>query len=107
MRYDYRLSRRADHALERLHPEARRRVVRRLEQLREDPFDARWSLPLTNAAGLRRARVGDYWIVFRVDRDSHLLFIETLGPRGGAYGDRGQTAAALLPSSPLPYNPRS
>ena len=66
----------------------RARIQKRLHELAEDPFDSRLSAPLTDRAGVRKSRVGDWRILFTVDRDAGLLQIATVDTRGQVYRRR-------------------
>lgn len=54
------------------------------EQLTESPFGP-FTKPLTNAQGLRSARVGTWRTVCRVDETAHQLLVSDIAPRGEAY----------------------
>jgi len=43
------------------------------------------SKPLTNAADYRSARVGDWRIIFTIDKDAHIIDVDDIGPRGQIY----------------------
>ncbi len=62
-----------------------RRIRARLMQLAEDPFDSRLSSPLTGRPEVRKSRVGGWRILFTVDRDSQVIYVATVGPRGQVY----------------------
>jgi mRNA interferase RelE/StbE len=83
MGYEIRLSNRAARDLDRLDRPTQRRMDRRFEQLREDPFDPRLTDALTNLEGLRKSRVGGWRIIFRVD--GNLVFVVTIERRGQVY----------------------
>ncbi len=55
MKYEVRVSHRAQRDLDRLDEPTQKRIVRRLEQLAEDPYDPRLSAPLSSHEGLRAA----------------------------------------------------
>ena len=73
MRYQVRLSGRAVKDLDRLNRDVQQRMLKRLDQLAEDPHDARLSSPLMNQGGMRKSRVGGWRIIFTVDQERHLL----------------------------------
>jgi mRNA interferase RelE/StbE len=60
-------------------------MMKRLEQLAEDPYDARLSAPLTNKSDLRKSRVGGWRIIFRVDGPNRELSVVTIERRGQVY----------------------
>ena len=59
-------------------------MARRIDQIAADPYGPH-TKPLTNLAGRRAARVGDYRIVFTVDDDDKVVSISDIGPRGQIY----------------------
>lgn len=85
MRYRILLSNRAAKDLDRLNRNTQQRVVRRLEELADAPFDPRLSSPLTNAGGLRKSRVGGWRIIFLVNEESTSLEVVTIQRRGQVY----------------------
>jgi mRNA-degrading endonuclease RelE of RelBE toxin-antitoxin system len=86
VKHEVRLSDRAAKDLDRLDRDARQRVLNRLDQLAEAPFDPRFSIPLTNAGGLRRSRVGGWRIIFSASTSAKTLEIVTVERRGQVYG---------------------
>jgi mRNA interferase RelE/StbE len=83
--YRIKLSSRAERDLDRLGRDTQERMMKRLEQLAEDPFDSRLSGPLTNQGGLRKSRVGGWRIVFSVDVSARAVNIVMIEPRGQVY----------------------
>ena len=81
MRYQIRLSRRAEGELNRLDRPTQQRMKQRLNQLAENPFDIRLSKELTNQAGIRSSRIGGWRVIFEIpDKDTVLvLLIERRG----------------------------
>jgi mRNA interferase RelE/StbE len=75
----------AEKALDRLDSPTERRIRNRFLQLTEDPFDPRLSAPLVERAGIRKSRVGDWRILFTVDRDVRVIYILTIDTRGQVY----------------------
>ncbi len=86
MIYELRLARRAANYVARLDRPTTDRILRRLEEITTDPFGPN-SKPLTNAAGKRSSRVGDYRIIYEVDRVIHIVDVVAIAPRGQAYRD--------------------
>ena len=84
MSYAVELSRDAARYLRRLGRSDQERMARRIEQIAADPYGAH-TKPLTNPAGRRAARVGDYRIVFAVDDEARVVAISDIGPRGQVY----------------------
>lgn len=83
MKYQIRLSKRAERDLDGLDRTTRQRMDRRLEQLAADPFDPRLTGPLTNQGGLRKSRVGGWRIIFIVEAPD--VFVVTIERRGQVY----------------------
>jgi len=85
--YDVEFSPRAQRNFLRLPRQVQERVQRELERLRADPFH-RGTKPLQGGlAPYRRARVGDYRIVYQVETDRIVVFIVEIVHRSGAYRD--------------------
>ncbi len=85
MKYRVELSNRGTRDLDRLGRDVQQRMMRRLEQLAQDPHDARLSAPLTNQGGLRKSRVGGWRILFTLDDEKRLLQVVTIERRGQVY----------------------
>jgi mRNA interferase RelE/StbE len=85
VRYRVELSHRAARDLDRLGRDFQERMMRRLEQLAQDPYDARLSRSLTNQGGLRKSRVGGWRILFTMDDEKHLIHVVTIERRGQVY----------------------
>lgn len=85
MRYRVVLSDRAARDLDRLGRDVQERVMRRLEQLAQDPYNARWAAPLANQGSLRKSRVGGWRIIFTTDDESRVLHVVTIDRRGQVY----------------------
>ncbi len=82
--YEIILSRQASRYLSRLDRTTQQRIVRRLDQLAEDPLGP-FTKPLTNAEGLRSSRIGTWRIVYRVDEIAHEVLVSDIAPRGEVY----------------------
>jgi mRNA interferase RelE/StbE len=67
LRYEVRLSKRADRELALLEQSTRSRIVGRLEELGDDPFP-RGAIKLQGREGVYRIRVGDYRVLYEVLR---------------------------------------
>lgn len=85
MRYRVELSHRAARDLDRLGRDVQERMMKRLEQIAQDPRDARLSGPLTGQGGLRKSRVGGWRMLFTVDDEKQLLNVVTIERRGQVY----------------------
>ena len=70
--------------LARLPASVQERIVRRLTALEADPRP-RGTILLQGAEGLRRLRVGDYRITYRVDDDALVVDIVRVAHRREAY----------------------
>jgi mRNA interferase RelE/StbE len=85
VKYRVEVSRRATRDLDRLGGDVRERMLRRLEQLAEDPYQARLSGALTNHGSLRKSRVGGWRVIFTVEDEKGLLTVVTIERRGQVY----------------------
>ncbi|HEV1286840.1 MAG TPA: type II toxin-antitoxin system RelE/ParE family toxin [Bryobacteraceae bacterium] len=85
MSYRAELSSRAARDLDRLGRDVQERMLRRLEQLAQDPYNLRLSGALTNQGGLRKSRVGGWRILFMVNDVERLLNVVTIERRGQVY----------------------
>ena len=85
MNYEVRLSNRAARDLDRLGRESLERVVRRLEQLAQAPYNPRFSNRLTNRGELRKSRVCGWRIIFFVDEAGRAVEVVTVERRGQVY----------------------
>jgi mRNA interferase RelE/StbE len=63
----------------------RARLQKRIHELAEDPYDPRLSSPLSGRSGVRKSRVGDWRVLFTVDREKLLVQIATVDTRGQVY----------------------
>ena len=79
------LSDEAAKMLLRVDAKLRARLQKRFRQLAVNPYDPRLSSPLTDRPGIRKSRVGDWRILFTVNRDQALVQIATVGARGQVY----------------------
>lgn len=70
--------------LDRLDRQTKDRIKDKLLAIANDPLNARLSLPLANSHQ-RRARVGDYRILFELSETT--LLVAKIGPRGQIYRD--------------------
>jgi len=68
--------------LQSLDKPTRVRIVEKLKEIANDPFNPRLSYPLVSSAK-RSSRVGKYRILFRVDEK--VLEVADIGPRGQIY----------------------
>jgi mRNA interferase RelE/StbE len=82
---EIRLSHRAARDLDRLDKPTQSRIVRRLAQLAEDPYDPRISAPLSGAGKLRKSRVGAWRIIYQVVEETKILYVVMIERRGQVY----------------------
>jgi mRNA interferase RelE/StbE len=61
------------------------RIVKRLEELAQDPFNPRISRQMETDPESRYSRVGDWRIIYRVKEAAGVLDIVAIRPRGRAY----------------------
>ncbi len=85
MKYEIRLSHRAERDLDRLDKPTQKRILRRLEQLAQDPYDPRISAPLKGAGDLRKSRVGAWRIICQVAEEPKIVFVVMIERRGQVY----------------------
>ena len=77
---------RAAKYLKRLSKKQQTRIKRALFQLAEDPFKLAGVKPMVGEwDGYRRMRVGDFRIIFWVDKDERIIYVDHLGARGDVY----------------------
>ena len=72
-------------ALKNLDRTLSRRIVKRLEELAQDPFSLRFSRQMETDPDSRYSRVGDWRIIYQVEEGEHIINITAIRPRSGAY----------------------
>ena len=75
MRYAQTLSARAVKDLDALDNKTKKRMLDRIVELADAPYDPRLSVKLTNQGGLRRSRVAGWRIIFLVDDNAKTLSV--------------------------------
>ncbi len=85
MKYEVRLSKRADRELLSLESVIKERIISRLEELSEDPFP-RGVAKLQGREGVYRVRVGNYRILYEVFNSNRLVLVEKIDHRSRVYG---------------------
>ena len=85
MKYEVRLSKRANRELASLEQSTRSRIVARLEELGDDPFPP-GAIKLQGREGVYRIRVGDYRVLYEVFRKESLVLVDKIDHRSGVYG---------------------
>jgi mRNA interferase RelE/StbE len=61
------------------------RIVKRLEELANGPFNPRLSRQMETDPESRYSRVGDWRIIFQVEEDQQTINITAIRPRSSAY----------------------
>jgi mRNA interferase RelE/StbE len=85
VKYEIRLSHRAARDLDRLDKPTQNRIMRRLEELAEDPYDPRISAPLSGVGNLRKSRVGAWRIIYQVVEETKIVYVVMIERRGQVY----------------------
>jgi mRNA interferase RelE/StbE len=83
--YAQTLSARAIKDLDALDNKTKKRMLDRISELADGPYDPRLSIKLTNQDGLRRSRVAGWRIIFLVDDKTKTLSVVTIERRGQVY----------------------
>jgi mRNA interferase RelE/StbE len=83
--YQAKLSGRAVKDLDALDDDTRRRMLARIAELAEAPYDPRHSAKLANQGGLRKSRVGGWRIIFGIDDKAKVVSVVTVERRGQVY----------------------
>ncbi len=67
-------------------PKLRARIEMALDRLATDPFGTQPNAkPLAGAKAGFRLRIGDWRVLYRIDRAAGVVFVEDIGPRGDVY----------------------
>ena len=85
MKYAEKLSARAVKDLDALDDKLKKRMLGRIAELADAPYDPKLSIKLTNQGGLRRSRVAGWRIIFLVDDKAKTLSVVTVERRGQVY----------------------
>ena len=73
----------ADRFLKKLEKTEQRRVIKKLKELRENPYIG---VPLVaNLSGLWRLRMGDYRVVYQIKNEELIIMVLKIGHRKNAY----------------------
>jgi mRNA interferase RelE/StbE len=83
--YSQKLSSRAIKDLDSLDDKTKRRMLDRIAELADAPYDPKLSIKLTNQGGLRKSRVAGWRIIFLVDDETKTLSVVTIERRGQVY----------------------
>ncbi len=79
------LSRRAERDLDHLDKPTLRRVLLRLDQLKNDLYDSRLSAPVVGTGGLRKSRIGAWRLIFQVSDEKRIIVVVMIERRGQVY----------------------
>ena len=82
-KWKIKLHRKAKHELERIHPTWRERIISKIKKLADDPFVG--EKLLGEWQNFRKLRVGDYRIVYTVEKDIRIVAVLHIGKRGDIY----------------------
>lgn len=85
MKFEVRLSDRAAKDIDRLNRKTQLRMLSRLDQIAEAPYEPQFSSVLSHQGGLRKSRVGGWRIIFSVDVGSKTVSVVTIERRGQVY----------------------
>jgi mRNA interferase RelE/StbE len=85
VKYAEKLSARAVKDLDALDDKLKKRMLDRIAELADAPYDPKLSIKLTNQGGLRRSRVAGWRIIFLVDDKAKTLSVVTIERRGQVY----------------------
>jgi len=85
VKYAQKLSARAVKDLDALDNKTKQRMLDRIAELADAPYDPKLSIKLTNQGGLRRSRVAGWRIIFLVDDKARTLTVVTIERRGQVY----------------------
>jgi mRNA-degrading endonuclease RelE of RelBE toxin-antitoxin system len=85
VKYEIRLSHRAERDLDRLDKPAQKRMMRGLEELGEDSYNPRLWAPLSGPERLCKSRVGKWRIIYRVREDGRIVYVATTERREQMY----------------------
>jgi mRNA interferase RelE/StbE len=83
--FGVRLLKQAEKSYAKLDVATRNRVLERLGEIAQDPFDTRMSKKLEMGKGERITRVGDWRIIYAVDEPGKIVHIFSIEPRSKAY----------------------
>lgn len=62
------------------------RIKKKMNQLANDPFEFRGVKAMMGEwEGYRRIRIGDFRIIFWIDREKQTIYIDFIGARGDVY----------------------
>lgn len=86
MKYIVFLSRVSEKYLTRLTTSKAKRIIAKIEKLAENPFEDDNNISkLTGTASSFRLRLGDIRIIYNIDREKRVIYINKIAHRGSAY----------------------
>ncbi|MDD3654653.1 MAG: type II toxin-antitoxin system RelE/ParE family toxin [Desulfotomaculaceae bacterium] len=87
MSYNVLISHSARKVIKKLDKPTRDRIINRIKEIQISPWIGDIK-PIKGCAGEWRTRVGDWRIIYAVDRDQLVIMILVISPRGDAYKNR-------------------
>ncbi|AEB09515.1 type II toxin-antitoxin system RelE family toxin [Desulfobacca acetoxidans] len=85
MSYTAHIARKAAKEIKGLDKATAKRIRERIRELAVDPYDRRISGPIKMGEGMRKSRVGDWRLIFKIDDTHQLIIILAVKPRRRAY----------------------
>lgn len=77
-------SRKAEKAIDAMHPQTRQWISGAIDVLLIDPYKAKHIKPLKGSGDLR-LRVGEFRVVYRLEKNRLIVVVIDIGPRSGIY----------------------
>lgn len=87
MNYSIIITHSAKKTIKNLDENTRTRIIKRMKEMQKCPFTGDVK-PLKGLPGEWRTRVGDWRIIYSVDRDQLIVMVLKVAHRGGAYKSR-------------------
>ena len=87
MNYSIIITHSAKKAIKNLDENTRTRIIKQMKEMQKCPFTGDVK-PLKGLPGEWRTRVGDWRIIYSVDRDQLIVMVLKVAHRGGAYKSR-------------------
>lgn len=85
MRHRLEIKAKARRVLDRMARDVRERVMERVETLADDPFAAGLDVKRLKGFDGYRLRVGDWRVIYRLDRSRIVVLVLAIAPRGDVY----------------------
>lgn len=62
------------------------KIKETLSQLSQNPFEYHGAKNMAGEwAGYKRIRIGDFRIIYWIDKDKSIIYVDHIGPRGNVY----------------------